>query len=96
MSTLHLAVNVLIFGSLDFSTMLELAAFLGNAGDWLHSQLRWGLPIFLQDPDTRCILHLILGPGTTMCTLHLMVHVLVLHDVLAMPRVSLNAFAFLR
>ena len=60
------------------------------------SQLRWGLLLFLQDPDTRCNLHLISGSGTIVCTLHLVVHALVLlHDALTMPNLSLNASALL-
>jgi hypothetical protein len=62
----------------------------------MHSRLRRGLLIFLQDPDTRCILHLISGSETTVCTLHLAVHVLILlHDVLTMSNLSLNASALL-
>ena len=57
------------------------------------SQLHWDYLIFLQDPDTRCILHIISGSGTTVCTLHLAVHVLILlHDVLTTSNLSLNPF----
>jgi hypothetical protein len=39
--------------------------------------------------------HLILGSRTTLYTMHLVVHVLVLHDTLATPNLSLNASALL-
>ena len=69
--------------------------FLSYAGDYIQSQLCRGLLLFLQDTDTRFILHLISCSGTTVCTLHLEVHVLVLYDALAAPSLSLNAFALL-
>ena len=73
-----------------------LLRFLSYAGDWLHSQLRWGLLNFLKDPDTRCILHLISRLGTVLCTMHLALHVLILlHDDLTTSSLSLNAFALL-
>jgi hypothetical protein len=76
--------------------MNVLLCIVSNAGNWMHSRLRRGLLIFLQDPDTRCILHLISGSGTTVCTLHLAVPVLILlHDVLTMSNLSLNASALL-
>ena len=83
MCTLHLAVDVLL-------------CILSDAGDWMHSRLRRGPLIFLQDPDTRCILHLISGSGTIVCTLYLTMHVLILlHNVLTMSNLSLNASALL-
>jgi hypothetical protein len=70
-----------------------LLCFIRYTRNWMHSQVRWDYLIFLQDPDTRCILHLISGSWTTVRTLHLMVHVLVLHDALTMIELSLNATA---
>ena len=52
--------------------------------------------MFLQDLYTRCILHLISGSGTIVCTLYLTMHVLILlHNVLTMSNLSLNASALL-
>jgi hypothetical protein len=62
----------------------------------MHSRLRGGLLIFFQDPDIRCLLHLIPGSGTALSTMHLAAHVLVLlHDVWTTSNLSLNAFALL-
>ena len=74
-------------GLVAFSATLRTSCILSYARDCL---------IFLQDPNTRCILHLISGSRTIVCTLHLVVHVLVLlHEVLATPNLLLNAYALM-
>jgi hypothetical protein len=44
-----------------------------------------GTAHFFFDPATRLSIHLLAGSGTTMCTMHLAVHMLFSHDALVTP-----------
>jgi hypothetical protein len=72
---------------LDHSILRQcqgLGCFLSYAGDY----------IFFFDPATRFILHFLVGLGTTLCTMHLAVHVLLLlYGVVTASNLSLNASA---
>jgi hypothetical protein len=82
-----LAILRWMYQFLDHSILRQrrgLGCFLSYARDY----------IFFFDPATRFILHLQAGLGTTLCTMHLAVHVsLLLYGVVTASNLLLNASA---